>query len=524
MSLSNADLGADWSVQQSEDIFVLPDRQVIQGVSIKAPPYWLPWCWMDDNHALVEVVDIWDGQHGQGGDPNRVISPPKAIKVFKTDARWEGGLMQQVDVEKYATYRFTIMAHAWSNHNDEGAIPGYEQYVGDPRASWGVGDSGHFILEGSAPEWDPASGEPKAWVDAVRNFTFYVGIDPTGGCDPSADTVVWGQGAHIYNSYYEVPAVEVKAQADQITVFTKAREEWGFRNGDAYWEDAVLERVSEPAPPQPEPDPQRGKPRIDYKSVVNVVPPETPPQKAAEIFLDGWIRSREMTGGSYDQAAIGDLSDRTARLHLIPPEEMYDFVEFYRQNYSGVKVEFVNAEGNEILWLDEPTTHVPHVVTSPYNEQRDGYVHKGLDLRSSYSSWGDELLASIDGEVILTGVEEDREYFGYQVQIETFVNGDRVVVRYAHLVPGMDGGIYVAVGDEVRRGQPIGKPDNTGQSSGDHLHLDVRVNGGYVDPTPLILWAPVEEEPEGPEVTGPEPPETEGPTLGFHVLGPESGL
>jgi hypothetical protein len=76
-----------------------------------------------------------------------------------------------------------------------------------------------------------------------------VGIDPTGGTDPLADTVVWGQGAHIYNEYAQVPSVEATAQADTVTVFLRSRTLWPFKHNDAYWDDAELV-VPDEEPPE----------------------------------------------------------------------------------------------------------------------------------------------------------------------------------------------------------------------------------------------------------------------------------
>jgi hypothetical protein len=235
--LENSGFEVDWNQGKSHEVLILPeagDPYTAEVGNILTPVDWLVWCRVDDGHSLVEVGDAWDGEHG--GDPYRVVSPPKAVKMFKTDAPWQAGLMQQVSVTPGQRYRFTIMAHAWSNHNDEEAVPGHEGCIGDPRCSWGVGKGGYFALEGEAP---PLNGDP--WNDAVQNFRFWVGIDPTGGMDPGAGTVIWGQpGAHIYNEHYEIPVVEAQAVSDRITVFTKADARWGFRNNDAYWDDAEL--------------------------------------------------------------------------------------------------------------------------------------------------------------------------------------------------------------------------------------------------------------------------------------------
>jgi hypothetical protein len=87
--------------------------------------------------------------------------------------------------------------------------------------------------------------------DDWANFTFWVGIDPTGGANPFADTVIWGQGAHIYNAYAQVPPVEVTAQSDTVTVFLRSQTQWAFKHNDAYWDSVSLEIVEGDEEPEP---------------------------------------------------------------------------------------------------------------------------------------------------------------------------------------------------------------------------------------------------------------------------------
>jgi murein DD-endopeptidase MepM/ murein hydrolase activator NlpD len=66
------------------------------------------------------------------------------------------------------------------------------------------------------------------------------------------------------------------------------------------------------------------------------------------------------------------------------------------------------------------------------------------------------------------------------------------VVRYAHLQTYM-----VGTGDKVLAGQEIGLTDNTGLSTGAHLHFELAPDGKFasnkskVDPAPLIQDRPL---------------------------------
>lgn len=59
-------------------------------------------------------------------------------------------------------------------------------------------------------------------------------------------------------------------------------------------------------------------------------------------------------------------------------------------------------------------------------------------------------------------------------------NGD-VSTVYAHCKT-----IYVKKGDNIKQGQQIGEVGSTGNSTGSHLHFEIRKEERYVDPD-LIL-------------------------------------
>ena len=67
--------------------------------------------------------------------------------------------------------------------------------------------------------------------------------------------------------------------------------------------------------------------------------------------------------------------------------------------------------------------------------------------------------------------------YGRAVRI---VHGDGTVTVYAHMSR-----LLVSDGERVSAGQQVGKEGNTGQSTGPHLHFEVRINGTPVNP---LTW------------------------------------
>lgn len=106
---------------------------------------------------------------------------------------------------------------------------------------------------------------------------------------------------------------------------------------------------------------------------------------------------------------------------------------------------------------------------------RWGRMHNGTDFAGAH---GSPILATADGVVIhadwLSG-------YGRLVKIQHEFG---IETRYAHLSK-----IYVSEGQRVSRGDRIGDMGNSGNSTGTHLHYEVRIDGRPVNPMTYIKAA-----------------------------------
>ncbi len=100
-----------------------------------------------------------------------------------------------------------------------------------------------------------------------------------------------------------------------------------------------------------------------------------------------------------------------------------------------------------------------------YGGQR---FHTGLDIPAPQ---GTSIKAAAGGTVITS--QYNRSY-GYYVVIS---HGNGLSTLYAHCSQ-----LFVSVGDTVSQGETIAAVGSTGDSTGNHLHFEVRVNGSHTNP------------------------------------------
>lgn len=108
----------------------------------------------------------------------------------------------------------------------------------------------------------------------------------------------------------------------------------------------------------------------------------------------------------------------------------------------------------------------------------DRPTHDGLDMAGPGVT-GQMIPSAARGVVSFAGGSGGTTGYGYYVIVDHgIVNGEQVETLYGHMKTSP----IVSVGQTVQKGEFLGPVGNTGNSFGDHLHWEVRVNGSPVDP------------------------------------------
>lgn len=107
----------------------------------------------------------------------------------------------------------------------------------------------------------------------------------------------------------------------------------------------------------------------------------------------------------------------------------------------------------------EPTTS-----TVPKN-------HTGVDIAANT---GTKIKSATSGEVVLASEEGD---YGKHLKIQI----GEVSIIYAHC-----NNLYVKQGDKIEQGQEIAEVGSTGNSTGPHLHFEIRISERTVNPEKIL--------------------------------------
>ena len=140
----------------------------------------------------------------------------------------------------------------------------------------------------------------------------------------------------------------------------------------------------------------------------------------------------------------------------------------------GVVESNVSMTGTDIfcwpLATDGRITSYFGIRSDPFTGEQK--MHGGIDIAAAL---GTPVLAAADGTVTAVNMDDPRGGgYGYYVKLD---HGSDIATLYGHCSV-----ICVTSGQKVSRGEMIARVGSTGNSTGDHLHFEIRINGLKQDP------------------------------------------
>ena len=140
-------------------------------------------------------------------------------------------------------------------------------------------------------------------------------------------------------------------------------------------------------------------------------------------------------------------------------EEIEEEIEIQSHTVQGVYLEVKPVSG---------------IITSRFGNRESirSYGHTGLDIAAPA---GTPIKAAAGGTVTFAGYSGG---YGYVVKLD---NGNGVETYYGHCSK-----LYVSAGDTVEAGEQIAAVGSTGNSTGNHLHFEIRLDGKQVNPQTYV--------------------------------------
>lgn len=215
---------------------------------------------------------------------------------------------------------------------------------------------------------------------------------------------------------------------------------------------------------------------------------------------------KENAKNVYRVYEVADLNNEEAKVYVNTMEEAEELASTLKEKYSEIEpdlvinpiyldnVDEVNEENIKLAKeeltndlqeeleekeeIDSRTVNGIYLAVVPVtgritsrfgvNESIRDHTHQGIDIAATR---GTPILATASGKVTFAGWSSG---YGYLVKID---HGNGVETYYGHCSK-----LYVSTGDTVEAGEEIAAVGSTGNSTGNHLHFEIRLNGEQVNP------------------------------------------
>ncbi|MBR4035443.1 MAG: peptidoglycan DD-metalloendopeptidase family protein [Oscillospiraceae bacterium] len=204
----------------------------------------------------------------------------------------------------------------------------------------------------------------------------------------------------------------------------------------------------------------------------------------ALVEKQGTLETKQNELAGIMQTIDSNLSETEAKQEAAKETQKEVYADYLAAKQA-VEAEFGQSAsdtfvGGEWIWPVPTNGHI----SSPYGRRLIFGVwehHTGIDIATGWGEgWpyinGQAIVASNAG-VVKTAIYSNRGYGNYVI----IDHGGNNFSLYGHCSK-----LAVKVGDYVSQGQTVAYVGSTGNSTGPHLHFEIRLNGSCVDPAPLV--------------------------------------
>lgn len=169
-------------------------------------------------------------------------------------------------------------------------------------------------------------------------------------------------------------------------------------------------------------------------------------------------------------AEISTVDDTVNQLYVEKPKVVVASTKANKKTSTGTVNTKTNISGTKVALGISLTKPVSGIISSRFGSRSSvrSSAHTGLDIATSA---GTPVKAAASGTVTFSGWKGS---YGYLIVI-THSNG--VQTYYGHCSK-----LYYSAGAQVSQGQTIAAVGSTGNSTGPHLHFEIRVNGIAYNP------------------------------------------
>lgn len=176
-----------------------------------------------------------------------------------------------------------------------------------------------------------------------------------------------------------------------------------------------------------------------------------------------------LSGGVFQSAA--DTSDVKDAVGVIQDAEVENLSEDSATDDNSLTN--TDIQNDDTDTDDEFLNPTLGVLTSNFGT-RWGRLHSGIDIGADE---GEAICAAKSGRVIFSGTADG---YGNYIKID---HGGGLETAYGHCSV-----LAANVGDEVERGQTIAYVGSTGNSTGPHLHFEVKIDGEFKNPLDYVVY------------------------------------